>query len=96
MDVVKRGIESLQGNIKVSSIKGVGTSFRINLPRMMAITNSMLVAVGSERYLVPTLSTQKSVHANPDSLKSVFGRGEFVIFQGEPIPILRLCHFPQP
>lgn len=90
LDVVKRGIESLRGSVKVSSQSGVGTTFSLTLPLTMAITDAMLVAVGHERYLLPTTSIQQSFHPASESLTTVMGRGETVLFRGSPVPIVRL------
>jgi two-component system chemotaxis sensor kinase CheA len=90
MDVVKRGVEGLRGSIKVFSQPGEGTTFQMRLPLTMAITDAMLVAVGQERYLLPTVSIQQSFHPKPGSITTVVDRGEMVMFRDSPISIVRL------
>jgi two-component system chemotaxis sensor kinase CheA len=90
MDVVKRGVEALRGSVKVFSQPSKGTTFQMRLPLTMAITDAMVVAVGKERYLLPTASIQQSFHPKADSLTTVAGRGEVVMFRGSPISIVRL------
>lgn len=90
LDVVKRGIESLRGSVAASSEPGVGTTFTLRLPLTMAITDAMLLEVGAERYLLPTVSIQQSLKPEPSSLTSVAGRGEMVLFRGGMVPIVRL------
>ncbi|MFQ6096779.1 MAG: chemotaxis protein CheA, partial [Armatimonadota bacterium] len=60
MDVVKRGIESLRGRVEVASELGAGCTFTIRLPLTMAIIDAMLVRVGGERYLLPTVAMEES------------------------------------
>jgi two-component system chemotaxis sensor kinase CheA len=90
MDVVKRGVEALRGSVKVSSQPGMGSTFQMRLPLTMAITDAMVVAVGEERYLLPTASIQQSFHPKSESLTTVAGRGEVVMFRDNPISIVRL------
>ncbi len=56
MDVVRRGIDSLRGNIDVESHKGEGTTISIRLPLTLAIIDGLNVKIGAESYIVP-LST---------------------------------------
>ena len=90
MDVVRRAIESLNGRIDVSSVLGEGTTFSLYLPLTLAITDGMLVKVGSERYIVPTVSIEVSFRPSVDAIRSIGGRGELVLLRGEPIPMFRL------
>ena len=53
MDVVKRAIESMNGQIDVESILGVGTKFTLSLPLTLLIATALMVRAGSERYAIP-------------------------------------------
>jgi two-component system chemotaxis sensor kinase CheA len=88
MDVVKRGIEALQGRIDISSDLGKGTTFAVRLPLTLAITDGMLIRVGSERYIIPTINIYMSFR--PEAVSTIAGRGEFVMLRGELIPLFRL------
>ncbi|MDX2052214.1 MAG: chemotaxis protein CheA [Polyangiaceae bacterium] len=90
MDVVRRSVESLKGRIDISSTLGRGTTFSIFVPLTLAITEGMLVRVGSERYLVPMVNIQLSLRPTPSMLSSVAGRGEMLMLRGELIPVFRL------
>ncbi|NLF29812.1 MAG: chemotaxis protein CheA [Planctomycetes bacterium] len=90
MDVVKRSIESLRGRVEVDSVFGVGTTFTLRLPLTMAITDAMLVRVGRERYLLPTISIEQSLRPRGEDLSSVVGRGEVVMLRGDLLPVFRL------
>ncbi len=90
MDVVRRNIESMHGRIEISSEKGKGSLFTIRLPLTLAITDGMLVRVGTERYIVPTVHIYLSFRPSSDAITTVAGRGEMVQLRGELMPIVRL------
>lgn len=90
MDVVRRAIESLSGRVDISSTLGRGTTFVVRIPLTLAITDGMLVRVGTERYIVPTANIRITVRPEAANLKTVSGRGELVVLRGEPIPMFRL------
>ena len=60
MDVVRRNIENLRGKVEIQSLPGQGTTFTILLPLTLAIIDGLLVGVGGERYIIPTLSVRES------------------------------------
>ncbi len=90
MDVVKRSIESLRGRIEVQSAFAEGTTFTLRLPLTMAITDAMLVRVGRQHYLLPTIAIEQSLRPRKEDLSSVVGRGEMVMLRGDLLPIFRL------
>ncbi len=90
MDVVRRNIENLRGKIDIESTLGVGTTFTISLPLTLAIIDGMIVRVGSERYIIPTLSVRESFRPTADMLSTVHERGELLNVRGRLLPMLRL------
>ena len=90
MDVVRRNIDSIRGRIDIGSRLGEGTLFTLHLPLTMAITDAMVVAVGRQRYLLPTISIIQSFRPEAASLSTVGGRGEMVMLRGQLMPMLRL------
>ena len=90
MDVVKRAIESLRGRVEIQSEPGQGTTFLIYLPLTLAITDGMLVRVGDERYIVPTMKIQVSLRPTREHIWTVSGRGEMVMLHGSLVPIARM------
>ena len=90
MDVVRRNIEALRGRIDIQSVAGQGTTFLVRLPLTLAITDGMLVRVGSERYIVPTINIHLSFRPARSALSTVAGRGEMVMLRDEVMPLVRL------
>lgn len=90
MDVVRKGVETLHGRIDINTATGAGSTFTVRLPLTLAITDGMLVRVGSERYIIPTISIHLCFRPTSDALSTVSGRGELVMLRGELMPIFRL------
>jgi two-component system chemotaxis sensor kinase CheA len=83
-------VDSLRGRIEISSEPGKGCDFTIRLPLTLAITEGMLVKVGQERYIIPTVNIHLSFRPDRDSLFTIAGRGELVMLRGELMPLFRL------
>ncbi|MEP7383357.1 MAG: chemotaxis protein CheA [Gemmatimonadota bacterium] len=90
MDVVRRNIEALRGRVEIQSRAGEGTTFLVRLPLTLAITDGMLVRVGAERYIVPTLNIHLSFRPPRSTLSTVAGKGEIVMLRDEVLPLVRL------
>ncbi len=90
MDVVKRNIEALRGKTEIQSTAGKGSIFSIQLPLTLAIIDGMVVRVGSERYILPTLSIVLSLQPSENNINTVVGQGEMLSIQGRLLPLFRL------
>jgi two-component system chemotaxis sensor kinase CheA len=90
LDVVRRNIERLRGRVDISSEFGKGTTFRISLPLTLAIIDGLIVRVGEERYIIPTLSVRESFRLVPGMVTHLQNRAEVVNVRGRIIPLLRL------
>ncbi|MCE5229429.1 chemotaxis protein CheA [bacterium] len=90
MDVVKRNIDSLRGQVEIRTEIGKGSVFSIRLPLTLAIIDGMVVRVGCERYIIPTLSVLISIRPEPAMLSTALGKGQMLSHQGRQIPMFRL------
>lgn len=90
MDVVRKNIQRLGGNIDVSSAPGQGSLFRIRLPLTLAILDGQSLRVGNETYIVPLASIVESVQLSPDMVKMVAGKGELFQWRDEYLNVVRM------
>ena len=90
MDVVRRNIQALGGNIEVISDLGKGTTISIHLPLTLAIIDGQSVAVGDEVYIVPLVSIIESINITEKMLNKIAGKGETFRLRNQYIPIIRM------
>jgi two-component system chemotaxis sensor kinase CheA len=90
MDVVRRNIAELRGQVQITSERHQGTLFKIILPLTLALIDGMLVRVGEERFIFPVLSVVESTRPTRDMLNTVVGKGEMVTLRGRQLPVYRL------
>ena len=91
MDVVRKNIDSLRGQVEIESKVGEGSVFRISLPLTLAIIDGMVVRVSSETYIVPTVSIVTSLKPAPEQLATVFNKGKMLSLHGGLLPLFRLA-----
>ncbi|HEY3430651.1 MAG TPA: chemotaxis protein CheA [Cyclobacteriaceae bacterium] len=53
MDVVKRDIAAMRGDIEVSTEKGLGSIFTLRLPLTLTVLDTLVVKVADNKYLIP-------------------------------------------
>ena len=85
MDVVKRNVEQLRGEVEIESRAGAGTTFRIRLPLTLAIIDGFQVAIGDTMFVIPLESVVECV-----DMRSSTGTQNLVSLRGEPLPYVRL------
>jgi two-component system chemotaxis sensor kinase CheA len=90
MDVVKQAVDKLRGKIEINSHYGTGTTFVTSFPLTMAIIDGMIVRVGNEKYIVPTVAIRKLLRPDKELYNSVIGRGEVINVMGNLLPLVRL------
>jgi two-component system, chemotaxis family, sensor kinase CheA len=90
MDVVRRNLQRVRGKIVIDSQPGSGTTFTISMPLTLAIIEGLIVAVGGQRFVIPTLAVRESFRPGPDAITTVHGRGELVDVRGAHVPLMRL------
>lgn len=89
LDVVKKQIEKLNGNVSVWSEVGVGTRITIKLPLTLAIIQGLLVRVGLEVYALPITSVLESHRIMSDDMKFI-DNYEVMNVRDEVVSLLRL------
>jgi two-component system chemotaxis sensor kinase CheA len=92
MDVVRRSIEDLGGQIEVSSKKGKGTSVTLKLPLTLAIVEGLLIEVAGDMYILPLSIVKECVELSPETRKKASG-GQLINVRGDIVPYIRLREF---
>ena len=89
LDVVKNNIETLGGDIEVTTKLGEGSTFTIRLPLTLAIIQALMVELGDEKYAIPLNSIQTIEDVNISDIKYVQTK-EVINLRGSVIPLIRL------
>lgn len=90
MDVVRRNVEALHGNIHIKTQLGKGTTFTIRLPLTLAIMDGLTVGLGDDIYVLPLLSVIESFRPKASDVHVLAGQAEVIAVRGETVPLLRL------
>ena len=89
MDVVKTVVNRLNGSLNVESTVGEGTTFRLKVPLTLAILDGLVVAVGTEQFVLPLHAIDEIVPVRDGNERSVNGRRVLRI-RDEVIPLVSL------
>lgn len=90
MDVVRKNIHALGGNVEISSTQGKGSTVTIRLPLTLAILDGQTVQVGEETYIVPLVSIIESIQIKENHVNQLAGGAEIIQLRGEYLAIVRL------
>jgi two-component system chemotaxis sensor kinase CheA len=89
MDVVKRAIEALRGQVLIDSRPGEGSSVTIRLPLTLAIIDGLQVLAGEEYYVLPLSLVEECVELARGADNGQSGK-QIVNLRGKIVPYLRL------
>ncbi len=88
MDVVRRNIELLRGNIEIQSSEGQGSTITIRLPLTLAIIDGFSVIANEETYVIPLEMISECLELPQDQIShEAVG---VLSLRGEPLPYVRL------
>lgn len=90
MDVVKKNVEALRGRAEIRSTLGAGSTFTVRVPLTLGIIDGMLLRVGVETYILPTVTIEQAFRPDAAAISTVKGQGEVVMLRGKLIPLFRL------
>jgi two-component system chemotaxis sensor kinase CheA len=87
MDIVKRNIEAIHGEVTLHSTLHEGTTITIKLPLTLSIVDGMLVKIAASEYILPLTSVDKCYEIRTEKLK---GLSQKVVLDGTLIPVFNL------
>ena len=90
MDVVRRNIQSLGGNVEIYSTRGQGSVFTIRLPLTLAIIEGQLIGVAKQTFVLPLTSIVESTQLEQGEVRAVADRGVLYKLRDEYIPLIQL------
>ena len=90
MDVVRRNIQALGGEVQLESAAGQGTRVVIRLPLTLAILDGMGVSVGEETLILPLTYVLEALQPQAEDVRTVGGEGRVLRVRGEYLPIVSL------
>ena len=93
MDVVKRNIEALRGQISLVSQEGRGTTTQIRLPLTLAMIDGFLTLVGGVHYVLPLSVVSECIAVPPECINSPERTCGTFDLRGEVLPYIDLAHF---
>ena len=71
MDVVKRSIESIGGDIQIKTAVGEGTTFTLLLPASMSVKKVLLFEVADGKYAIPLLFIESVIQLKKKDVRKV-------------------------
>lgn len=89
VDAAKTKVESMGGNFRIQSRKGVGTTFFLRFPLTLAIIKALLVKVGGETFALPVTSVLETLEIHP-SEKRHLQLQETLLLRDEVLPLYHL------
>lgn len=93
MDVVRRNIQALGGEVQIESRSGSGTRTLIRLPLTLAILDGMTVSVGGETLILPLAYVLEALQPQASDVRTMAGEGRVLRVRGEYLPILSLSEY---
>ncbi|WP_445374503.1 chemotaxis protein CheA [Photorhabdus tasmaniensis] len=90
MDVVKRNIQEMGGQIQINFQAGKGTVTRILLPLTLAILDGMSVKVNDEVFILPLSAVVSSLQLQEEDIYPLAGDEKLLHVRGEYLPLIKL------
>jgi two-component system sensor histidine kinase and response regulator WspE len=87
LDVVQDMIRSVRGVVRMSSQKGCGARFHLQLPLTLSVVRALLVEIDGEPYAFPLAFLTRAIKLRVDRINTLEGH-QFFEFEGEPIGLV--------
>jgi two-component system chemotaxis sensor kinase CheA len=92
MDVVRRNVQALRGNVSMDSHPGMGSTVHLRFPLTLAIIEGFAVEVGGNTYVIPLDHVMECLDLLdlPAEERACSGGSGVINLRGEPLPYLDL------
>lgn len=90
MDVVRKNVEALHGNVSVRSTPGKGTVVTLTLPLTLATTQELLVKVQGRIFGIPVSAVERIMRVRRGEVATLEG-GEAITVGGDPVSLMPLA-----
>lgn len=90
MDVVKRNIERVKGNLLLRSEVGSHTEITMHLPLTLSVVEALLLLSGAEQFAIPLNYVQETVKLMRGDIVTVGGK-EAIHIRGATVPLVSLA-----
>lgn len=90
MDVVKKNIENVNGNVLIDSKVDKGTVITFKIPLTLAIVDGMQVEVGDSKFIIPIKNIQQSLNINVEDVVENTDGSEGIMIRNKCYTIVRL------
>ncbi|HEX3037514.1 MAG TPA: chemotaxis protein CheA [Oscillospiraceae bacterium] len=90
MDVVKKNVEKIGGDVSLTSELGKGTKIVFKIPLTLAIVNGMKVSVGDTMFTVPISNIKQSFKVSKENVIYDTDKREIIMVRNEYYPVIRL------
>ena len=77
LDAVRDMVAQVRGTVRVTTVPGRGTQFRLQLPVTLSVLRALLVEIGGEPYAFPLSSVTRALLLAPDRVVRLEGREHF-------------------
>nr|CRH05195.1 putative Chemotaxis histidine kinase [Candidatus Magnetococcus massalia] len=91
LDVVRANLRQINGQVKVSSTTGKGTTFTLSVPLTLATERGLLVRVSGGVYALPIAHVER-IRSVPKMAIQTLEAGPAVTLDGHPMPLYKLSN----
>jgi two-component system sensor histidine kinase and response regulator WspE len=77
LDVVQNMVRAVRGSVRVSTLRGRGMRFQLQLPITMSVLRTLLVEISGEPYAFPLAQIGNTLQLTRDRIETLEGRHHF-------------------
>ncbi|MFP4018545.1 MAG: chemotaxis protein CheA [Bacteroidales bacterium] len=88
MDVVRRKLSEIRGEVEIDSELDAGTTLTVKLPLTLSIIDGLLVRIDNDKYIVPLSTVDKIYAAQHSDVVDTFNN--LITLDGEQVPFFYL------